>query len=221
MAEAFARETRQPPLPLLYAGRGQGPQNGWRHIEDPQSRPLSEAQRRGRPAEARGSRFGISEGTSPRRLRHHPDLCPDGQGRAADKAALEVHRLPPTQVARPATGHNSRNREPAPAKIRIGKGRPPNHADCPSRYNRGGYAIQGRDPVFLSRIQIQNFRNFHDLDVRLGRTTVVVGENNVGKSNLLFALRLILTPGLPIPQDRCTKMTSGTVSTNPLRTRRP
>ncbi len=50
--------------------------------------------------------------------------------------------------------------------------------------------------VFLSRIQIHNFRNFHELDVRLGPTTVVVGENNVGKSNLLFALRLILDPRL-------------------------
>ena len=50
--------------------------------------------------------------------------------------------------------------------------------------------------MHLSRIQVSNFRNFHDLDVKLGRTSVVVGENNVGKSNLLFALRLILDPRL-------------------------
>ena len=50
--------------------------------------------------------------------------------------------------------------------------------------------------MYLSRIQVKNFRNFHDLDVRLGRASVVVGENNVGKSNLLFALRLILDPRL-------------------------
>ena len=48
--------------------------------------------------------------------------------------------------------------------------------------------------MFLSRIQLKNFRNFHDLDVRLGPASVVVGENGVGKSNLLFALRLILDP---------------------------
>lgn len=48
--------------------------------------------------------------------------------------------------------------------------------------------------MYISRIQIKNFRNFHDLDVMLGQTSVVVGENNVGKSNLLFALRLILDP---------------------------
>jgi len=51
--------------------------------------------------------------------------------------------------------------------------------------------------MFLSRIEISNFRNFEHLDVRLGRTTVVVGENNIGKSNLLHALRLVLDPKLP------------------------
>lgn len=51
--------------------------------------------------------------------------------------------------------------------------------------------------MFLSRIKIENFRNFHHLDVCLGPSTVVVGENNVGKSNLLLALRLVLDPRLP------------------------
>lgn len=51
--------------------------------------------------------------------------------------------------------------------------------------------------MYLSRIRITNFRNFHDFDVRLGRTSVVVGENSVGKTNLIFALQLILDPRLP------------------------
>ena len=51
--------------------------------------------------------------------------------------------------------------------------------------------------MYLSRICIKNFRNFQFLDVRLGPTSVVVGENNVGKTNFLFALRLILDPKLP------------------------
>lgn len=51
--------------------------------------------------------------------------------------------------------------------------------------------------MFLSRIKIENFRNFHKLDVYLSPSTVVVGENNVGKSNLLLALRLVLDPRLP------------------------
>lgn len=49
----------------------------------------------------------------------------------------------------------------------------------------------------LSRIVIRNFRNFKLLDVRLGEHAVVLGENKVGKTNLLFALRLILDPTLP------------------------
>ncbi len=49
----------------------------------------------------------------------------------------------------------------------------------------------------ISRIQITNFRNFADLDVCLGEHAVIVGENKIGKSNLLHALRLILDPSLP------------------------
>jgi len=51
--------------------------------------------------------------------------------------------------------------------------------------------------MYLSRIRILNFRNFSEFDVRLTGNVVVVGENRVGKSNLLFALRLILDPTLP------------------------
>ena len=49
----------------------------------------------------------------------------------------------------------------------------------------------------LSRIKITNFRNFKGLNVRLGEHAVILGENKVGKTNLLFALRLILDPSLP------------------------
>ena len=49
----------------------------------------------------------------------------------------------------------------------------------------------------ISRIIIKNFRNFKSLDVRLGERAVVLGENRVGKTNLLFGLRLILDPSLP------------------------
>lgn len=49
----------------------------------------------------------------------------------------------------------------------------------------------------ISRVRIENFRNFRQLDVKLGDHAVVVGENKVGKSNFLHALRLILDPSLP------------------------
>lgn len=51
--------------------------------------------------------------------------------------------------------------------------------------------------MWLSRISIKNFRNFKDLDVSLGNHAVILGENKIGKTNLLFALRLILDPTLP------------------------
>jgi putative ATP-dependent endonuclease of the OLD family len=52
--------------------------------------------------------------------------------------------------------------------------------------------------MYLSRIAVQNFRNFQDLDlVDLPPSLVIAGENNVGKSNLLHALRLVLDPFLP------------------------
>lgn len=51
--------------------------------------------------------------------------------------------------------------------------------------------------MYLSRIRIENFRNFSLLDIPLSGNVVVVGENRVGKSNLLFALRLILDGSLP------------------------
>lgn len=47
-------------------------------------------------------------------------------------------------------------------------------------------------------ISIRNFRNFADLTVSgLQPGTVVVGRNNIGKSNLLHALRLVLDSSLP------------------------
>ncbi|MCX7561830.1 AAA family ATPase [Sulfitobacter sp. F26204] len=51
--------------------------------------------------------------------------------------------------------------------------------------------------MYLSRIKIKNFRNFKLLDVALAGNIVVVGENRVGKTNLIHALRLVFDPSLP------------------------
>jgi putative ATP-dependent endonuclease of OLD family len=51
--------------------------------------------------------------------------------------------------------------------------------------------------MYLSRIVIRGFRNFAHLDVPVtDKVTCVVGENNTGKTNLVFALRLALDAGM-------------------------
>ena len=42
----------------------------------------------------------------------------------------------------------------------------------------------------ISRIKIQNFRNIRDIDVQLSDIVALIGENNSGKSNFLYALTL-------------------------------
>ena len=49
----------------------------------------------------------------------------------------------------------------------------------------------------IARIAIENFRNFRAIDLPIGDHAVIVGENKVGKSNLVHALRLVLDPTLP------------------------
>jgi putative ATP-dependent endonuclease of OLD family len=49
----------------------------------------------------------------------------------------------------------------------------------------------------LSRLQIANFRNFQSIDIALSEHAIFVGENKVGKSNLIYAVRLLLDPSLP------------------------
>jgi putative ATP-dependent endonuclease of OLD family len=57
----------------------------------------------------------------------------------------------------------------------------------------------------IARIEIKNFRNFRHLDLAVGEHAVIVGENKIGKSNLLFGLQLILDPSLS-DSDRCLRM---------------
>ncbi|WP_041638839.1 ATP-dependent nuclease [Anoxybacillus flavithermus] len=49
---------------------------------------------------------------------------------------------------------------------------------------------------YISRVKIKNFRNFRDIDISLSHKQVIIGENNVGKTNFLRAIQLILDPTL-------------------------
>lgn len=48
----------------------------------------------------------------------------------------------------------------------------------------------------LTRFQIENFRGIESLDLALDKTTVLIGENNAGKSSVLEALNICMTRGL-------------------------
>jgi len=51
--------------------------------------------------------------------------------------------------------------------------------------------------MYINSIVIKNFRNFKDFDLTLtdGFQTII-GENNIGKSNLYRAIRLVLDQSL-------------------------
>lgn len=52
--------------------------------------------------------------------------------------------------------------------------------------------------MYVCRLVIRNFRNFRQLDIHLSAgVTCFIGENNVGKSNLVDAVRLVLDSSLP------------------------
>ncbi len=51
--------------------------------------------------------------------------------------------------------------------------------------------------MYISRIVIRNFRNFKNIDIPISNsTTCLIGENNTGKSNFLYALRLAIDSNL-------------------------
>jgi putative ATP-dependent endonuclease of OLD family len=49
----------------------------------------------------------------------------------------------------------------------------------------------------IDKVTVKNFRNLAEVEVPLQPGTVIVGENRVGKSNFIHALRLLLDPTLP------------------------
>ncbi|MEC6831213.1 AAA family ATPase [Photobacterium toruni] len=50
--------------------------------------------------------------------------------------------------------------------------------------------------MHLSNLKVCNFRNFESIDIPLSSNVVLLGENSIGKSNLLFAIRLVLDSNL-------------------------
>ena len=56
--------------------------------------------------------------------------------------------------------------------------------------------------MIIEKLSIQNYRNLRDFQIELKRFNLVIGENNIGKTNLLNALGLIFTPDITFLQRR-------------------
>lgn len=48
----------------------------------------------------------------------------------------------------------------------------------------------------ISNLHIKGFRNYVDESIDLDEKTLIIGGNDVGKSNLLYALRILFDPNL-------------------------
>lgn len=77
--------------------------------------------------------------------------------------------------------------------------------------------------MFLSKVRVRNFRNLKDLEVAFSRgLNVIVGENNVGKTNLLDAIRAALGPAsfvgdpLRLTKDDRHRTPEGVATTEPI-----
>lgn len=47
--------------------------------------------------------------------------------------------------------------------------------------------------MYISKLEIENYRNFKEFSINLKPLTLIIGENNIGKSNLLDSLGLIFS----------------------------
>ena len=42
--------------------------------------------------------------------------------------------------------------------------------------------------ILLKSVRVQNFRSLENIDIELGEINILIGQNNVGKSNFLRAI---------------------------------
>ena len=56
--------------------------------------------------------------------------------------------------------------------------------------------------MIIEKLIIENYRNFRSFEIELKRFNLIIGENNIGKTNLLNALGLIFSPDITFYQKR-------------------
>ena len=49
--------------------------------------------------------------------------------------------------------------------------------------------------MHLDHIYIKGFRNFKEVMVNFNRHSLIIGANDVGKTNIIYAMRLLLDKG--------------------------
>lgn len=52
--------------------------------------------------------------------------------------------------------------------------------------------------MYISKVSIKNYRNYKDFNIELKPFTILIGENNIGKSNLLEAMFLVLSHDISV-----------------------
>lgn len=50
--------------------------------------------------------------------------------------------------------------------------------------------------MIISQIRLAGFRNFKEATINVTNKTLIIGSNDIGKTNLLYALRILLDRGL-------------------------
>lgn len=56
--------------------------------------------------------------------------------------------------------------------------------------------------MIIKELKIKNYRNLRNFEIELKKVNLIIGENNIGKTNLLNALGLIFSPDITFIQKR-------------------
>jgi putative ATP-dependent endonuclease of OLD family len=51
--------------------------------------------------------------------------------------------------------------------------------------------------MLIERVCMKGFRNFKNIDVCLNKQNLLIGQNDIGKTNFLYGIRLLLDKNLP------------------------
>lgn len=50
--------------------------------------------------------------------------------------------------------------------------------------------------MLLSTVKISGFRNFKEVTINFAEKSLIIGANDVGKTNLIWAIRLLMDKGI-------------------------